>query len=59
MALVACPAVRTAPLFHLRLEHMARTLLEFVTHASLMVAEHRPVSVVELLDDLELSLIHI
>ena len=53
MALVACLAIRAAPLFHLRLEHMARTLLQFVAHASLMVAEHRPVGVVELLDDLE------
>ena len=46
-------AVGAAPLLHLRFEHVARTLLQFVTHASFVVAEHRPVVVVEFLDDLE------
>ena len=32
---------------------MARTLLQFVTHTSFVVAEHRPVGVVEFLDDLK------
>ena len=50
---VAClPRVRRRS-FHLRLEHVARTLLQFVTHAPFVVAKQRPVVVVELLDDLE------
>jgi hypothetical protein len=53
MAFVACLAVGTAALLHIRLEHMTRTLLQFLTQASLLVAEHRPVVIVELLDDLE------
>jgi len=50
---VAGLAVRAAPLLHVRLEHVARALLQLRTHALFMVTEQRPVVVVELLDDLE------
>ena len=53
MAFVAWFAVGSAALLHLRLEHMAHTLLQLLAHTSFMVAEHRPVGVVELLNDLE------
>ncbi len=40
-------------LLHLGLEHVARALLQLLTHRSLVFAEDRPVDVVELLDHLE------
>ena len=45
--------MRPAPLLHVWFEYMADALLQFVTHPPFVVAEHRPVVVVELLDHLE------
>ena len=42
-----------APLLHFGLEHMPAALLKLVAHLAFVVAEHRPVVVVEVLDDLE------
>ena len=46
-------ALGTAPLLHLRFEYVADALLQFVANPPFVVAEHRPIVVVEILDDLK------
>lgn len=46
-------AMATAPLLHLRFEYVADSPLKFVPNAPFVFAEHRPVVVVEILDDLK------
>ena len=46
-------AVGSAPLLHFGFEHMARAVLKFASHAPLAIAKHRPVVVIEFLDDLK------
>ncbi|PXW31895.1 UNVERIFIED_CONTAM: hypothetical protein DES50_104304 [Williamsia faeni] len=46
-------SVSSSALFHLRLEDMADSAFQFVADPSFVIAEHRPVGVVELFDDLE------
>ena len=46
-------SLRAAALLHLCLVDVAHTLLQFIADASFVVAKHRPVPVVEFLDDLK------
>lgn len=46
-------SVRSSALFHLRLEDVADSTFQLVADTSFVIAEHRPVGVVELFDDLE------
>lgn len=47
------PAVSSAPLLHLCLEHVPFALLQLVADSAFVIAELGPVAVVELLDDLK------
>ena len=46
-------AMGATAFLHLRFEDMPDALLQFVSDLSLVLAKHRPVVIVEILDDLE------